>query len=1384
MQHNTPLAAPEPFPESVASRIDDFAGRTWLLAPVLDWLENSPERLLLITGEPGSGKSMAAAWLAGYGPAPEDPDARQKRERLRRLIKGVHFCIATTGSVSPKACAENLARQLSQRVEGFAAAQAASLSGLVNLSVKQRVGEVQAGGAVTGIHIGELNLGYLSEEAGFDRALRNPLIQLYRQGYQEPLVLLVDALDESLGRGGSGGVSIAALLSRLDDLPPQVRILATTRPDPRVLAYYRGAPRIDLIQDQPASSADLQDYSLRQLAASGAAQADRLAKRVVQAADGNFLYAHLVLADLQARPAASQELFEQSLPRNLSDIYRRFLIRERGEDEERWFRFLKPVLGLIAVSQEQGLSAAQLEQITGQDVEATLRACKQYLDGELPGGPFRPFHLSFSQFLLEDENNLDFHIDAPKMHRQIADWIWQARSAGWQSCDDYGLNHLSLHLFESGDFARLRELIGQDWIRLRYERGRASFAGLLKDFELAWQAAETANHAQLRARQAAAYLADEVRCALGRASINSLAARTAPGLALGLVKGGAWSGEQGLSYARNLSDPSARHRALLLLLPVLPPALQDGAIRDALAAAGQISSPSEQSLALAALLPALPAEERARVIAQAMEVVHRLQDSEEFDPAPHAPSFYGHPKPLETRYTGERSRALQALGRILEPFAGAELGAKLVAAWKQEDERARTQALEALAAELAMLPTSLQALSERDARDSGAASSTGAAPASVADQPPLIGDQQAIAAALADLSSAGHAGEPAAQPEEPVEEVFRRILQIDSHTARAQALAELLPRLPQALLPEALAAAREIDLPPWQRTRVDALLALAPRLPREVFQEATLLTRGAGEKVDLAMKAQARLLAALARDLPGDLLAEAFELAASLPRQPRKEIYLAYAGRTPDNYLHKALELIRRVEDENARAEGLAALAQRFPDDELGAVLEAVTRLRSEPERAAAWGGLLPRLPHGLVSTALEAAAQFADPRLRAQLLAALAPRLDAALQARLLEAVRREEPENARASLLLSVAPHLDSTRLPEALEMAHQLTTRKFCADVLTQIAIELPQDAPHRSTLLAESYACANEIVINSIGIIWADPYQATALLRLLPYLPSEQQAQMLEKIGEIIDSTNWNWWDAEFRQLSIDPQLEALAPEMVAALPQELKQAVYDKAIDAAMHPSTGRSYRHWIASAQVRGLSQLLPNLPAARQHEEIARIFQIIKDDLIDYCGYNCYPAYQRASDMQALAPYLTADLLAQAEAVDTENALPGAIPERLLAEMLETAQARRNAGWVFGIAPRLDEALLVAAVSAASAIGGAALQAEFVGKFAGDLARLPAQVLYSAWCDTLHSMASLNRSDFLQHFGLFSPIIAALAGAEALPGIHAALSEVGTWWP
>ena len=57
-------------PKTIADNIKYFTGRTWLLPILLKWFEKSDQRMFILTGGPGTGKSMIMAWLAGRGPSP------------------------------------------------------------------------------------------------------------------------------------------------------------------------------------------------------------------------------------------------------------------------------------------------------------------------------------------------------------------------------------------------------------------------------------------------------------------------------------------------------------------------------------------------------------------------------------------------------------------------------------------------------------------------------------------------------------------------------------------------------------------------------------------------------------------------------------------------------------------------------------------------------------------------------------------------------------------------------------------------------------------------------------------------------------------------------------------------------------------------------------------------------------------------------------------------------------------------------------------------------------------------------------------------------------------------------------------------------------------
>lgn len=127
-------------PKRVSESIDRFTGRSWLLPKILDWWDRTDDRLFLVTGGPGTGKSMILAWLAGFGPLPYDPTAQAQLTRVRSLVKAAHFCQADTRNISPQAFAENVSNQLADSVKGFADSLAATLADRVQIIATQTVG--------------------------------------------------------------------------------------------------------------------------------------------------------------------------------------------------------------------------------------------------------------------------------------------------------------------------------------------------------------------------------------------------------------------------------------------------------------------------------------------------------------------------------------------------------------------------------------------------------------------------------------------------------------------------------------------------------------------------------------------------------------------------------------------------------------------------------------------------------------------------------------------------------------------------------------------------------------------------------------------------------------------------------------------------------------------------------------------------------------------------------------------------------------------------------------------------------------------------------------------------------------------------------------------
>jgi len=1220
-------------PKLIADNASRFTGRTWLLPELLEWLEKSDKRIFLLIGGPGTGKSMIQAWLANYGPEPDDPEACTQLRRLREQVAGAHFCQSNSRNLSPQAFASNLANQLTRNVKGFGNALVATLAERVQINSILNIGTMSDSSA-TGIFIDRLDLGTLGDELSFDRAFTQPLKKLYESGYDQPLLLLVDALDVALTY--TGQKNLVHLLATLADLPPQVRILATTRSDPRVLMTQHEARKFDLIKDAPKNCADVLRYVETRLASpsNGLNEPARkhLANQIASKAEGIFLYAALVLDDLLPRLPAAANLETYPLPESLGDVYAQFLLREVGQDDSRWFDFYEPLLGLIAVAQGEGLTTTQLTTLLDRDIRQALRASKQYLDGELPNGPFRLFHKSFADFLLEDEHNLDRHIEAAEMHRRIAEHYWTKHHADWPGCDAYGLNSLATHLYRGGQFERLDEMISQPWMVARYNGGGYTYDGFIADLTLAWEHAHAETERQLESEHQTA-LAQCVKYALIRTSISSLSSNYVPALVARAVKTGLWTPERALSVAGrmlNARERDATYSALLATEKLTGDQLTR-AQHEGLAAALALGEEEDQALALAVLSPHLTSEQSRQGLAAASTF-----------------------KSYENRV-----KALSALApRLTETDHQQALQMGLAAALCMDSEWGQADALATLAPHLTgeLLRQGLAAALVFSDKEHRVRTLTALAPRLTGED-----QQRALQQGLADaLTILSHPTmfEPSAYAlaalapllkGELLEKGLADALALPNSWFRAKALIALAPKLTGELLRQAWEAALTLDA----GYLGDVMAALAPRLIAEnclqALQQGLEVALAIGHETDFSFQSyyrghQAKALAALAPYLTGEAhqhaLKKGLEAALSMDGKDQVEVLVALAPQLTDADRHQALQqgLVQAlsfknewdredalatlapqltgeqlqqgldaalaIDDKWYRVKALAALIPRLPEEkrqrDWRQALAAALAIGNEEYRADALADLAPQLTGELLQQALVAALAFVEEKYREKALNALTPYLTDELLLQGLTAALSIDDEREWALALGSLAPHLTDKLLQQGLAAALTFNDGEWKAEALAALAPRLTGE------LLQQGIAAA--LAIQNGGAC------AYALAALAPQLTGEPLQQALQKGLEVVTA------------IEDEPE----RGKALALLAPHLTDELLQRGLAAALTISVG-DHEEWLKTQLTLIPHDLKPPLTG--------EYFQQI------FTGNLWY----RALALSALAPRLTGELLQQA---------------------------------------------------------------------------------------------------------------------------------------
>ena len=428
--------------------------RDFVLQRVAEWWETRREPLFLLSGKPGAGKTIIARQVAEWASG----------RTGHGIFVHTTFCDARLDStISPMHFVRSLAEFLSEHVPAYARELLGDPDDGVHFTGSAHADSAEEGSVVAGILIQELSIPTISAHAAFDRLIRLPLQRCLAQGgSMGPFLVVVDALDESLGYDSRG--HLAELLAHvLRDAPAQLRFFATTRSDDERITSRLGEADLDLTAaNDGRQDPDLVKFIDLGLSRSAIANAAELGKEIAKASEGNFLYAHYVLAELADAPySGGAEGLE--LPNGLTGIYRQYLVREIAPDrvDHEWRKLYRPILGLIAVSRDAGISPHRIAQITGLAMSEThdvLRICGQFLIFDKNGDHVRSvriYHGSFKTFLLTDER---FNVFGAEAHAALARYLLDKKGSGWRpEADSYALANLPFHLRAAGMIEELRD---------------------------------------------------------------------------------------------------------------------------------------------------------------------------------------------------------------------------------------------------------------------------------------------------------------------------------------------------------------------------------------------------------------------------------------------------------------------------------------------------------------------------------------------------------------------------------------------------------------------------------------------------------------------------------------------------------------------------------------------------------------------------------------------------------------------------------------------------------------------------------------------------------------------------------------------------------------
>jgi hypothetical protein len=383
----------------------DFCGREWLFDEIDLWLKSSPDPALLITGDPGTGKSALVAELVHRNPGGQ--------------VIAYHCCQADVlATIEPARFVRSIAAMIASQLPSYAAR-------LNDPPIRSALAEETCG---------------RDPFSAFDSGVLTPL-QAILAPDDELRYLLIDALDESLPHGAqSGGGTIVDLLSTfIERMPGWLRLVATTRKEPAVLQRLAGLRAREIAAQDRRNIDDIQQYLRQQLQTPDLSQQlvqtglslDDAIARLCQHSGGNFLYAQQVCTGLARGLYRLSDL--EAVPTGLNSHYRRFFLRQFPDPGV--FETVRPALETLVaadtpLSRKVLSNAIETDEMYG--LSGMLRPLGGFVVSDESG--LRLFHRSLADWLTDPARVGDlFHVDINNGRRRLTDSILAATAdkADW-----------------------------------------------------------------------------------------------------------------------------------------------------------------------------------------------------------------------------------------------------------------------------------------------------------------------------------------------------------------------------------------------------------------------------------------------------------------------------------------------------------------------------------------------------------------------------------------------------------------------------------------------------------------------------------------------------------------------------------------------------------------------------------------------------------------------------------------------------------------------------------------------------------------------------------------------------------------------------------------